>query len=230
MYDSQSFQVPNPLDRFALGDRDKLTTNPDGSLDIYFGGASPGPARRRTGCRRRRTGRSRLTMRLYSPRQEALSGAGAAADPRDRLNPGSALLVGRQIPRQRRRQPGAVDPRRGDPRPRRRRHQRRGIELRQRPRPAPARRAGARPAAPSPAAAAGRARARDRGRRRSRSPRAAPSAISRFGFFAVRSTFCTTASARAIASSSAPDRRPASSSGAHRPRPRAGRRSPRFQP
>ena len=77
MYDSQSFQVPNPLDRFALGDRDQLTTNPDGSLDIYFGGASPGPGKQANWLPAPANGPFNVTMRLYSPRQEALSGAWA---------------------------------------------------------------------------------------------------------------------------------------------------------
>ncbi len=69
--------MPNPLDRFALGDRDKLTTNPDGSLDIYFGGASPGPGKQANWLPAPASGPFNVTMRLYSPRQEALSGAWA---------------------------------------------------------------------------------------------------------------------------------------------------------
>ena len=36
LYDQNGFQVSNVLNRFALGDRDKLTFNADGSLDIYI--------------------------------------------------------------------------------------------------------------------------------------------------------------------------------------------------
>jgi hypothetical protein len=32
MYDEQGFLVPNPLNRFAIGDRDKLKFNQDGTL------------------------------------------------------------------------------------------------------------------------------------------------------------------------------------------------------
>jgi hypothetical protein len=42
MYDAEGFQVANPLERFAIGDRDDLTYNADGSLDIYMQHESPG--------------------------------------------------------------------------------------------------------------------------------------------------------------------------------------------
>jgi hypothetical protein len=58
MYDKDGFQVPNAINRFAIGDRDKLAFNADGSLDIYVQADSPGKDRRRTGCPRRKTHRS----------------------------------------------------------------------------------------------------------------------------------------------------------------------------
>ena len=42
MYDKDGFQIPNPINRYAIGDRDKLTFNADGSLDIYVQANSPG--------------------------------------------------------------------------------------------------------------------------------------------------------------------------------------------
>lgn len=45
MYDAEGFQVPNDLSRYALGDRDPLTYNLDGSLDLYLSIRNPGPER-----------------------------------------------------------------------------------------------------------------------------------------------------------------------------------------
>ena len=42
LYDNEGLQVPNALDRFALGDGDKLTYDADGSLDFYVRADSPG--------------------------------------------------------------------------------------------------------------------------------------------------------------------------------------------
>jgi hypothetical protein len=42
MYDDKYFLVPNPLNRYALGTRDKLVANPDGSVDLYLQRDDPG--------------------------------------------------------------------------------------------------------------------------------------------------------------------------------------------
>jgi hypothetical protein len=73
MYDAEGFQAANPLNRFAIGDRDDLGYNPDGSLDLHLQHASPGPAREPNRLPAPR-GPLGVTMRLYGPAQEALDG------------------------------------------------------------------------------------------------------------------------------------------------------------
>jgi len=74
MYDKDGFPVPNPINRFALGDRDRLTFNPDGSLDIYVQAESPGPDKESNWLPAPKDAPFLLTMRLYSPKPEATDG------------------------------------------------------------------------------------------------------------------------------------------------------------
>jgi len=73
MYDAEGYQVANELDRFAIGDRDQLTYNADGSLDILIQHASPGHDREANWLPAP-TGPLGITMRLYAPRPEILDG------------------------------------------------------------------------------------------------------------------------------------------------------------
>ncbi|HEX6973385.1 MAG TPA: DUF1254 domain-containing protein [Vicinamibacterales bacterium] len=73
MYDAEGFQAANPINRFAIGDRDALKYNPDGSLDIYIQHDSPGAARE-SNWLPSPTGPLAVTMRLYAPKAEALDG------------------------------------------------------------------------------------------------------------------------------------------------------------
>jgi hypothetical protein len=76
MYDAEGFQVANELDRFAIGDRDPLTYNADGSLDIYVQKENPG-AEREANWLPSASGPSGITMRLYAPRPAILDGTWA---------------------------------------------------------------------------------------------------------------------------------------------------------
>ena len=75
MYDAKTrLLVDNPIDRYVLGDRDKLVSNADGSLDIYIQRDSPGPDKE-SNWLPVSTGPFTLLMRLYSPKDDVLSGA-----------------------------------------------------------------------------------------------------------------------------------------------------------
>ncbi len=74
MYDAQGFQAANRLDRFAIGDRDALTYNADGSLDLYIQHDSPGPGKESNWLPAPR-GPLGVTMRLYGPKPAVLDGS-----------------------------------------------------------------------------------------------------------------------------------------------------------
>jgi hypothetical protein len=74
MYDAEGFQVANSLERFAIGDRDDLIYNADGSLDIYMQHASPGAGKTSNWLPSPAQGALGVTMRLYAPKAEALDG------------------------------------------------------------------------------------------------------------------------------------------------------------
>jgi hypothetical protein len=73
MYDQEGFQIANPIDRFAIGDRDALRPGQDGSLDLLVQHASPGPDKE-SNWLPAPTGPFSLCLRLYAPRPEALDG------------------------------------------------------------------------------------------------------------------------------------------------------------
>ncbi len=73
MYDKDGFQVANSINRFALGDRDPLKYNSDGSLDLYIQHESPG-AKNESNWLPSPLGPLGVTMRLYAPKVEVLDG------------------------------------------------------------------------------------------------------------------------------------------------------------
>jgi hypothetical protein len=74
MYDEAGFQVANSLNRFAIGDRDDLKYNPDGSLDLYIQNENPGPDKESNWLPSPAAGTLGVTMRLYAPKQQILDG------------------------------------------------------------------------------------------------------------------------------------------------------------
>lgn len=75
MYDNDGFQVANSINRFALGDRDKLKFNDDGSLDLFIQAESPGKERESNWLPAPSQGTLGLTMRLYAPDRSVLDGS-----------------------------------------------------------------------------------------------------------------------------------------------------------
>jgi len=73
LYDADGFQVGNALNRFALSSWMPFRYNADGSLDLYFQNESPGKDKEANWLPAPK-GPFNLTMRLYAPKPEALTG------------------------------------------------------------------------------------------------------------------------------------------------------------
>jgi hypothetical protein len=75
-YGADEFLIANPINRYALGDRDKLSRNPDGSLDLWVQAQPPASDAQRANWLPVRAGDAFvLVARLYWPKPEAISGA-----------------------------------------------------------------------------------------------------------------------------------------------------------
>jgi hypothetical protein len=68
LYDTEFFFVPNPINRYALSQRDTFVSNPDGSVDIYIQAESPG-ADKQANWLPAPKGKFALVMRMYGPRK-----------------------------------------------------------------------------------------------------------------------------------------------------------------
>ena len=73
LYDQDGFQVGNTLNRFAVSSWMPFKYNADGSLDLYFQNASPGKELEANWLPAPKAPFN-LTMRLYAPKSEALTG------------------------------------------------------------------------------------------------------------------------------------------------------------
>ncbi len=73
MYNGDGYMVENPIGRYAIGDRDKLKFNSDGSLDIYIQHESPG-ADREANWLPAPADDFNMVLRLYWPRSEIVTG------------------------------------------------------------------------------------------------------------------------------------------------------------
>jgi hypothetical protein len=72
-YDQDGYFIANPINRYAIGDRDPLKFNRDGSLDLYIQSQNPGPDRE-SNWLPAGDGAFNLTIRLYWPEQAILNG------------------------------------------------------------------------------------------------------------------------------------------------------------
>ena len=73
LYDEAGFQVGNVLERFAVSSWMPFVYNGDGSLDLYFQNESPGKDKEANWLPAPK-GPFNLTMRLYAPKSDALTG------------------------------------------------------------------------------------------------------------------------------------------------------------
>lgn len=75
MYDEEGYQVANQINRFAIGDRDALKYNADGSLDLFIQHESPGKDKESNWLPAPKSGKLGLTLRLYAPKAIVANGA-----------------------------------------------------------------------------------------------------------------------------------------------------------
>lgn len=77
MYNDRQFFADNPINRYAIGDRDKLTFNDDGSLTLYIQRESPGQDKESNWLPAPKEGPFTMNLRLYWPKPAALDGTWA---------------------------------------------------------------------------------------------------------------------------------------------------------
>ena len=77
MYNDRQFFAANPLGRYAIGDRDPLHIDADGSLTICIQRTSPGAERESNWLPTPERGGFSMTLRIYWPEARALDGSWA---------------------------------------------------------------------------------------------------------------------------------------------------------
>ena len=75
MYDTDSYLVANPINRYALGDRSNMTIADDDSLTIYIQSDAPDDAKTANWLPAPTAGGFKLALRLYAPKTAAADGA-----------------------------------------------------------------------------------------------------------------------------------------------------------
>ena len=75
MYDPDSYLVPNPVDRYALGDRSGLSYEDDGSLTLTLQSERPEASPEANWLPTPPKGAFKVALRLYSPKPEVASGS-----------------------------------------------------------------------------------------------------------------------------------------------------------
>ena len=73
MYSQDGYFIANPINRFAIGDRDPLQLNADGSLDLYVQQDAPSGAKDANWLPAP-AGAFNLSLRMYWPKDEVLGG------------------------------------------------------------------------------------------------------------------------------------------------------------
>lgn len=73
LYNDRHFFVPNPIERYAIGDRDRIEFNRDGSLTLHVQHVSPGKDKESNWLPAPKEGFN-LVMRLYWPKKEVIDG------------------------------------------------------------------------------------------------------------------------------------------------------------
>jgi hypothetical protein len=74
MYNDRQFFAPNPIGRYAIGDRDPLQFGADGSLTLHIQRVSPGTERESNWLPAPPSGAFTMNLRIYWPEARALDG------------------------------------------------------------------------------------------------------------------------------------------------------------